>query len=312
LKIELNSKGYCPQLRGLAFVTVASIFFLIILGGVVRVTESGLGCPDWPLCHGEIIPSYKLETLIEYSHRLVAFVVATLVLVMLVVVWLKYRSERLLLHLSLAGFILVIVQAGLGGITVLTGLAGNMVTIHLGLAQILLALFTLIVFVIVYGANSGAVIFHKHKWLLMATITCVFALLLSGSYTTTTGASGACDQWPFCQSGSLLINSKLPVIHMIHRIIAVAAGILIVASMHLAWKTRKAGGNLYSTGVILGFVFVIQIVVGAATVLLDLPADFKIIHLFVATLMWWLTVIMFLLLYYRGDNRGIACKLETS
>ncbi len=278
----------------------------------MRVTESGLGCPDWPLCHGEIIPPYKFETLIEYSHRVVASLVAILVFAMLVLIWVKYRCERLLLCLVLTGSILVIAQAGLGGITVLTELAGNLVTIHLGLAQVLLALFTLVFFVIMYGPNFGAGVFNKHKWLLMGTMAGVFALLLSGSYTTTTGASGACDQWPFCQSGSLLINSKLPVVHMIHRIITVVAGVLIVASLQVAWKTRKGDSKLCLVGVMLGSALILQIVVGAATVLLDLPAELKILHLFVATLMWWLTVIMLLLLYFHGQNPRITGQLETS
>lgn len=289
---------------------MVSIFFLIILGGVVRVTESGLGCPDWPLCHGEIIPPYKFETLIEYSHRVIASLVATLVFVILVVVWIRYRAEKLLLYLSLAGLILVIAQAVLGGITVLTELAGNLVTIHLGLAQILLALFTLVFFVIMYGPNSGTGVLNEHKWLLMATMTGVFALLLSGSYTTTTGASGACDQWPFCQSGSLLINSKLPVVHMIHRIIAVVVGVLIVRSLQLAWKTRNGDRKLYFVGVMLGFAFIMQIVVGAATVLLNLPAELKLLHLVIGTLMWWLTVIMLLLFSFYGQNPRIIEKLD--
>ena len=287
-----------------------SIFFLIILGGVVRVTESGLGCPDWPLCHGEIIPPYKFETLIEYSHRVIASLVATLVFVILVVVWIRYRAEKLLLYLSLAGLILVIAQAVLGGITVLTELAGNLVTIHLGLAQILLALFTLVFFVIMYGPNSGTGVLNEHKWLLMATMTGVFVLLLSGSYTTTTGASGACDQWPFCQSGSMLINSKLPMVHMIHRIIAVVVGVLIVRSFQLAWKTRNGDRKLYLVGVMLGFAFIMQIVVGAATVLLNLPAELKLLHLVIGTLMWWLTVIMLLLLSFYGQNPRIIEKLD--
>ncbi len=277
----------------------------------MRVTESGLGCPDWPLCHGEVIPPYKFETLVEYSHRLIASLVAGLVLGILLVVWIKYRSERFLLYLSLAGLILVITQAVLGGITVLTELSGNVVTIHLALAQILLGLFTLIFFVIIYGSRSGAEIFNKHKWLLMTTITFVFVLLLSGSFTTTTGASGACDQWPLCQYGSILVNSKLPMIHMAHRVIAVAAGILIVLSMRLAWRTENRGGKLYLSSVVLGFVGVIQICIGAATVLFDLPAELKILHLFVATLMWWLTVIMLLLFYYYEDNPRVVGKLET-
>ena len=46
----------------------------ISLGGIVRITDSGLGCPDWPLCHGKLLPPLELHTLIEYSHRLSASV----------------------------------------------------------------------------------------------------------------------------------------------------------------------------------------------------------------------------------------------
>ena len=59
-------------LRGLSAATALSVFALIVLGGVVRVTGSGLGCPDWPLCHGGFLPPPELEAVIEYSHRLVA------------------------------------------------------------------------------------------------------------------------------------------------------------------------------------------------------------------------------------------------
>ena len=82
-------------------------------------------------------------------------------------------------------------------------------------------------------------------------------------------------------------------------------------SMRLAWRTENRGGKLYLSSVVLGFVGVIQICIGAATVLFDLPAELKILHLFVATLMWWLTVIMLLLFYYYEDNPRVVGKLET-
>ena len=63
----------------------------VTLGGVVRVTESGLGCPDWPLCHGGIIPPFELSTLIEYAHRLSASVLGLIVLALAALAWLFYR-----------------------------------------------------------------------------------------------------------------------------------------------------------------------------------------------------------------------------
>ena len=62
-------------LQGLSTATAASVFILVIIGGVVRVTESGLGCPDWPLCYGQLLPPLEYTAIIEYTHRFVASVI---------------------------------------------------------------------------------------------------------------------------------------------------------------------------------------------------------------------------------------------
>ena len=56
--------------------TVAVTFALIVIGGIVRVTGSGDACPDWPLCHGSIIPPFELRIWIEWTHRLTNTLVA--------------------------------------------------------------------------------------------------------------------------------------------------------------------------------------------------------------------------------------------
>ena len=121
------------------------VFALIVLGGVVRITESGLGCPDWPLCHGRIIPPFDAATLIEYSHRLLASVVGLLVLATLIVAWRHYRSRAWIFRPALFGLVMVIGQSALGGAAVLTELESYIVVmIHMAMAQALLACFALV------------------------------------------------------------------------------------------------------------------------------------------------------------------------
>src|SRR5438094_10669045 len=72
----------------LAWAAAACTYLLIILGAIVRITGSGMGCGDhWPLCNGRLLPPLDLPTLIEYGHRLVAAAVSVLVTVLAVYAW---------------------------------------------------------------------------------------------------------------------------------------------------------------------------------------------------------------------------------
>src|SRR5256885_2622851 len=65
--------------RALSVATAVATYALVVLGGVVRVSGSGLGCPDWPLCHGRLLPPLDLHSIIEYSHRTTASLASTLI-----------------------------------------------------------------------------------------------------------------------------------------------------------------------------------------------------------------------------------------
>src|SRR5258706_3983815 len=75
---------------------LAAIFayLQIALGGVVRVTGSGLGCPDWPLCNGRPYPPADLNAIIEYSHRTVGAVTGVLIVAAVVAAWAVFRTRR--------------------------------------------------------------------------------------------------------------------------------------------------------------------------------------------------------------------------
>ena len=118
--------------RIVAAAALLSAFAQLTLGGVVRVTGSGLGCPDWPLCHGRVVPPFDTATLIEYSHRLSGSALGLLVIAVVVLAWTFYRSRPWVLAPSIFGLVMVVIAGILGGITVLTDLAWWVRLLHLG------------------------------------------------------------------------------------------------------------------------------------------------------------------------------------
>src|SRR5215510_7284430 len=105
--------------RRLAFTTALFAYLQIALGGIVRVSGSGLGCPDWPLCHGRPYPPADLNAIIEYSHRTVGAITGVLIIATVVAAWAVYRSRRpIVAWLATASLIAVAVEGGLGGVVV--------------------------------------------------------------------------------------------------------------------------------------------------------------------------------------------------
>jgi cytochrome c oxidase assembly protein subunit 15 len=131
----------------LAWWAIGLTFALVLVGGVVRVSDSGLGCgPEgagtegWPLCGGRVVPLVDANMIVEYAHRVLAGVVAVLIGGMAVIAWRRYRDLHTLRRLSVAAFGLVLFQAALGGLTVEKGLEDEIVAAHLGVAMLQIAL----------------------------------------------------------------------------------------------------------------------------------------------------------------------------
>src|SRR5260370_4438702 len=80
--------------RALSVATALVTYALVVLGGVVRVSGSGLGCPDWPLCHGRLLPPLNLHAIIEYSHRTTASLTSLLVVLTAIFAWFAWRHRR--------------------------------------------------------------------------------------------------------------------------------------------------------------------------------------------------------------------------
>ena len=124
---------YGETSRGFRFLVLGSAlaaWVLVAVGGVVRVTGSGLGCPHWPLCTANAIPLDQRASFIEYSHRAVVGLLIVLVVAVAVQAWRSYRSRPDVLWPALAAVVLVPLQAVLGAVAVWLKLPGWVVAFH--------------------------------------------------------------------------------------------------------------------------------------------------------------------------------------
>src|SRR6266567_769034 len=126
----------------LAWTAAGCAYLLIVLGAVVRISGSGMGCGDhWPLCNGHLFPPLDdIRTVIEWSHRLLASLVSVLVLALAALAWRGAGSlEPGVRGAAYTALVLLIVQVLLGAVTVKTGLTPVLVVLHLATAMLLLA-----------------------------------------------------------------------------------------------------------------------------------------------------------------------------
>jgi protoheme IX farnesyltransferase len=277
--------------RVLSAVTAAVTYALVVLGGVVRVSGSGLGCPDWPLCHGRLLPPLNLHAIIEYSHRTTASLTSLLVVATALVAWAAWRDRRDLLIPATLAFGLLIVQVVLGAITVRFELPPMIVLAHLATAMALLAA------VVVTAASAwmplpvgavDAVSARRMRWAAAAT----FLLVLSGSLVVGSGASADCNAWPLCGGGFSLSFGHLASIQLLHRAVAGVVGLLVILAVLSVLRRHRASAPVRATVALTLAALAFQVAVGAAVVTLHLPAALRGLHLALAAAVWAGTVIL--------------------
>ena len=267
---------------------------LIAYGSWVRVSGSGLGCPDWPLCEGVIVPELEGATAIEFGHRVFAGVTMLAVVVAASYAVRGRAVDRLTIKLIGGALAAILIQAVLGGITVLTHLHGMVRLAHLVFSMVTLALLT-------GGALRGLDIrgveipgVRRTRAVLVAT---AFVILLGGTVVGR-NASASCPTLPFCDGD---VGMEALSLHMLHRI-AVAA--LALTIYFTSWQVWKRGGSRVAMLLSYGAVLLVstQIGIGVASKAIGLYPELRVLHLTLAALLWWVVVIHFsLALRHRSD-----------
>jgi heme A synthase len=267
----------------LAWAAATCTYLLIILGGVVRITGSGLGCGDhWPLCNGHLFPPLDdIGTVIEWSHRLVAALVSVLVVALAVYGWFGPRSRVVSPGLppgvrkpagTFVALALLVLQILLGAITVKLELPAWTVILHLGTAMLLLATLLII-------ATGSRLSLDPVSRLLLPLS---FITVLFGALTANLGAAAACHGFPLCNGQVWITAGPLALIQWVHRLLAYSLAIVAVL-----WAIRARSPAAWP---LIGLV-ALQVAIGAATVLLGLPSGLQVAHVAVGTAVWTTVVL---------------------
>jgi heme A synthase len=334
------------RFRRLADLTILATFALVVLGGIVRVSESGLGCgpggsgtEGWPLCNGEAVPFFhNTEVIIEFSHRVLAAVVTALIVLL---AWTAYRQLRGLkwpVRASVAAAVLVLVQAGLGGLTVENTLAEELVAAHLGLAILLLGL---LLWISVRARIELAAAGDPERRAVapepapptpvrglkpLAAIAAVLLLgaIVAGGYvagtekegvhgerTNIAGAHVACgEQFPGCANQGLLPvgEGRLVDIQLTHRALVYAATVAILALLAVAFARGSRSPLLALAAALLAT----QFTLGVLNVVLGEHAVLIVAHLVTATLLWAGVVLIALRLAFVPQPAGAGAAVRGS
>lgn len=277
--------------RALTVVTAVVTYALVVLGGVVRVSGSGLGCPDWPLCHGRPYPPLELHAIIEYSHRTTASLASTLVVLTAGVAWLAWRHRRDIVAPATIALALLIVQVLLGAITVRLELPPIIVLAHLATAMALLGALCVTATATFTEPGRPSIDRVAARWARAAAVG-TYLLILSGSLVVGSGASGACNAWPLCGGGFSFAFDRLPAVQLLHRGMAALIGVLIIAGLLGVVRRHRRNPAVRATVALTLTALALQVAVGAAVVLLHLPAALRGLHLALATAVWAGTVVL--------------------
>jgi protoheme IX farnesyltransferase len=282
------------RFQKLAVTTTVSTLTLIVWGGIVRATGSGDGCPDWPTCFGSWIPRWEYHTLIEYVHRALGVVSGLLAVALAVVGVLELvrarrgrptDTPRGAVWMAVALVPLFGVQGALGGAVVNSELDPAVVTLHFGLAMIVLGVLVAATSLSFEGDERAGDRGFARLAIVAAVAT--FALLLVGTYVRAEGAGLAFRDWPLM--GGRLVPSFGPrgaAEMFAHRVLAIVVAALVLWLSVRARTMAVRSARLVRLSTLAGALFVGQIVAGGVNVLTDLSTVPRALHVGMSAAIW--------------------------
>jgi cytochrome c oxidase assembly protein subunit 15 len=281
-------------MKRLSLAIVALTFVVVVVGAYVRLSDAGLGCPDWPLCYGRPIPEKLADAAAEarawkeMGHRYLAGTLGILIFILTLLAWRRRASPELATAIAA----LVVFQATLGKWTVTMLLKPAIVTVHLLGGMALLGLLVWFFLEMTSVRVAGARVLRVPAAVALAAAVLQIAL---GGWVSANYAALACPDLPLClgqavppmdfanafhvlrelgrtESGELLPQGALVAIHWSHRMFALVAGSVVVWASIRTWKISRG------LGAVIVLLVMVQLALGVANVAFSLPLALAAAH----------------------------------
>jgi cytochrome c oxidase assembly protein subunit 15 len=269
--------------------TTVLVVVLVVWGGVVRLSGSGLAIPDWPLAEGKLLPKAHPNFLIEYAHRAIAGIVGLLTLGACIAIFRSRAYRPRLGGLAVLALVTLGLQVFIGGRVVLEHLPVDRVVTHLLLAFLFFAILiwmTLIAREIARGEGPTDVP-PEHPALRFWARICAAGVFLQaglGAWVSSSGASLACPDFPTCNGSWLPPMTGLVGIHYAHRLGAYALLLVVGGFAHIA--SRRTRGRARAAVRWAAVLLVLQVLLGIGNVMMRVPLHMSATHLGVALLLF--------------------------
>ncbi len=265
-------------LRRLAIAADIVAFAVVLLGSWTRINAAGMTCPDWPTCRGTLVPSMSGGTVWEWTHRLLAMLLAPLIVAVCVAAWRHRGRSALLAAAGVAITALFLIQVALGAATVKLDNSPFSVVLHWGTAMAVVAALTALAIVAEdEGRRASTRVTSSVPTTMLATACGVaFFTMCLGAYVSSSGAGLACLTIPGC-AGNVVVYTPGQVVQMLHRLAAAATVLSAVGACAIVWTRPVAlrARLCASAGLFLVF---IQVILGLLNVALRLPTNLREMH----------------------------------
>ena len=281
-RLEVNPTQY----RRVTYITLAALTLIVLTGAAVRLTDSGLGCPDWPKCGGSALPPLSSHALIEFGNRAISAVVGVLTVIAAILAFTRRPFRRDLALLAVVLPLGVVAQAVLGGFTVREHLAPGFVMAHFGLSMIILIAAVALAWRATYEPGSRARSSDRLSvWSVRALAPLGAVTIFAGTAATAAGphAGGSTGQ----RIHRLHFEGADTLTWVVHRHASIAAlfGIAVIG----VWFLRRHRGvtqDALEPVTVLAILLAAQGLVGSVQYELRLPTDMVWIHVTLATITW--------------------------